>query len=807
MVKKIFISGMLYLASAVMFSVAAGTLYYVSPTGNDANNGTSISTPVKTINKAISYAISNNGDIIYVMTGTYNTTLWVTKNGLTISAYPGNTPVIDGGTTLPGENFNSMLSVVGNNNTVNGFEVKNSNVNGTQATAGIGVYVTGVHNTLSNLIVHDSWQNGIIIHGDYTTVEYCTVYNNVLNNSGTPVPGAASGLSAGRNNSAAALIPGIVSYAILRHNITYNNWGEGISCYEADHCTMEDNITYDNWAPNLYLSDATNSLVQRNLVYISSAPAIPTRDNAITGLSLMDEVSTVPRSANNTLINNLIYKANLQAFSGSLVANSGLNNVLIANNTIIDGPLITGFGGTMNITNTNSQIRNNIILGSGCSVPNATGITFSNNNWSVTPLAATSTSDVIGNPQIARTGSTAPGQLTANYFMLTSCFSPVINKALVLSQVTGDYFGTSRGNLPDIGGQEYNLPDVIVTSLIYNPSTHIFSCVVKNQGTRETPSGTAVGVKYSVDGVSRTWGNVATPPLAAGASATVESDGGTYIIPDGIHTITAFVDDVDRFPESNETNNQLSQSITVGNLLLNPSFDSNTSPWIFNLFSPAVATVASIAQTGYTGKAAKTTITNAGTADWHIQLVQVLPITTGNTYMVTFKASAAAARTIKIEFQQAISPYTNYWASSAINITTTPTTYGPYTFVCTTTDATEKFCFFLGNSTAAVWIDDVVITAYPIPLKSPKIATNLTNENLAANLSIYPNPAMDNLTIQLSNLSVNEKAQIYNTMGKLVKEFNVSSLSQQFNIEDLSNGLYFVKMKSNPKMTQKFIKQ
>ncbi|MGH9893021.1 MAG: calcium-binding protein [bacterium] len=40
-------------------------------------------------------------------------------------------------------------------------------------------------------------------------------------------------------------------------------------------------------------------------------------------------------------------------------------------------------------------------------------------------------------------------------------------------------------------------------------------------------------------------------------------NGGFDTIPTGTHTITAFVDDVNRFAESDETNNQLSQSITV----------------------------------------------------------------------------------------------------------------------------------------------------------------------------------------------------------------------------------------------------
>jgi CARDB len=107
-----------------------------------------------------------------------------------------------------------------------------------------------------------------------------------------------------------------------------------------------------------------------------------------------------------------------------------------------------------------------------------------------------------------------------------------------------------------------NLPDLIPTSLSYNTTTGLFTSVVTNQGSAATPAGVIVGVSYSVDGVQHTWGTVAGP-LAAGASVTIGTNGGAYAIPSGTHTITAFADDVNRIAESNETNNTLSQTITV----------------------------------------------------------------------------------------------------------------------------------------------------------------------------------------------------------------------------------------------------
>jgi hypothetical protein len=104
------------------------------------------------------------------------------------------------------------------------------------------------------------------------------------------------------------------------------------------------------------------------------------------------------------------------------------------------------------------------------------------------------------------------------------------------------------------------LPDIIVTSVSYDSQTGLFSSVIKNQGAAATPAGVFVGVLYSVDGVGQTWGGL-SGSLPAGASATVSTQGGTYMISSGVHTIEAFVDDPNRIAESNENNNKLSASV------------------------------------------------------------------------------------------------------------------------------------------------------------------------------------------------------------------------------------------------------
>jgi hypothetical protein len=138
------------------------------------------------------------------------------------------------------------------------------------------------------------------------------------------------------------------------------------------------------------------------------------------------------------------------------VAN-GLDNVLIANNTLVNAQLKIGTTFTPN--NTNSFVRNNIFASyNGVPVAvsnNTTGITFSNNLWSSSPPSAlTGTAGVTGNPQLALTGSASPGALTADFFRLLPA-SPAINKGVSLPGYSDyDFFSTARVGTPDIGGHE-----------------------------------------------------------------------------------------------------------------------------------------------------------------------------------------------------------------------------------------------------------------------------------------------------------------------------------------------------------------
>ncbi|MDD5323186.1 MAG: CARDB domain-containing protein [Methylococcales bacterium] len=130
-----------------------------------------------------------------------------------------------------------------------------------------------------------------------------------------------------------------------------------------------------------------------------------------------------------------------------------------------------------------------------------------------------------------------------------------------------------------------SLPDVIVTSVSY--ANGIFTSTVKNQGISATPAGTIIGIGYSVDGVWKTWGSV-NGPLAAGASVTIGTSGAPFTIPTGTHTINAYVDDINRFAESDETNNQITQSITIGSTTSLPDVFITSISYANGIFTSTV---------------------------------------------------------------------------------------------------------------------------------------------------------------------------------------------------------------------------
>jgi hypothetical protein len=424
------------------------TDYYVSPSGNDNSSG-SLDKPLKTIGAGVSKLKA--GDVLFVRSGTYAEEVYVSQSGtvnapVTITAFSGEHPVIDGQNTKPATYGSSLVTLEGDYVYFSGFEVINSNC--------MAVILLGQHDKASKITAHHAQENGVLVCGDYGIAEDCVVYQCDRSNSSNPGHPASGYWSTGIS-AARSPVDGITTNAIIRRNIVYDNWGEGISSFEAEGTLIEDNITYDNWSVNLYISDTRNALVQRNIVYNTPGNTVGERRP----FTLGDENSSVPRSANNIVINNFIYNADLWAFWSTGVPGSGLDHVIIANNTLVNGQLQIGASVADQAYNTSGTICNNIFITDDGNpweiMGNLDRLTFSHNLWSKTPPSGLSgTGDVIGDPKLAKKGDTGPGKLSGSYFKLLQN-SPAINKGIVLDAVKVDFFMTPRDSNPDLGGYEY----------------------------------------------------------------------------------------------------------------------------------------------------------------------------------------------------------------------------------------------------------------------------------------------------------------------------------------------------------------
>jgi uncharacterized protein YuzB (UPF0349 family) len=408
-------------------------VYYVSNSGNDSNNG-NITNPWKTLVYASGKLKA--GDTLYIRGGTYKeVTSWSTDGTqlkpITIMNYPGESVVIDGYDTIPANTGGTwMFMVWGDWYYVGGLEVTRSFDEG-------AIGVKGEYVIIDNCYTHHNWGAGITVMGSYSTAQYNRVwYNGVSNENGTNTRGGwPASLTCAR----------YPDHCTLKGNTSWENWGEGISTFEANHTIIEDNISYDNMQ-NFYMSDTQYSIMQRNFSYCSVNNIVDPYSTQ-NGILIGDEKAS---SSNNTIINNIVYGCDRNLASGT---NESTNNI-IANNTFVNTDSdynILFYSGTC----TNCKFVNNIILQEDShiiAVNAGTGWSFFNNLWSKTPSSKLiGTNDIIGNPLLLENTSY---DLTSWYILNSS--SPAIGKAMVLDMVLNDYFNYTRDNLPDIGAIEYH---------------------------------------------------------------------------------------------------------------------------------------------------------------------------------------------------------------------------------------------------------------------------------------------------------------------------------------------------------------
>ena len=442
---------------ALIFAFALGfasqawaTTYYVALNGNDSYNGLSpayssgSSGPFRTFQHA-AYAV-RPGDTVQIRGGTYveyggswgYSTSGTESNPITITAYPGETVMIDGANhTLPSGTYAPLMQIYGDWYRISNVELRYGSY--------AGLNIIGNHCTVDNIYSHHNRGSGIFTSGDYNTIVNCRVhYNSMDNEYGAMSIGWGFGISLCSN----------AQYSTIRNCTAWNNWGEGLSIASGYYCTIEDSVSYDNFTANIYVSQSVGGVVRRNLSYYTNGNPLQAHVSSQNCIFAGDE-GNPPDSTGNMIVNNLT----LGGDRGLLVTGHQFQNLLVAYNTFVNafGRLGAYESGCVFInsgSSTGGRFVNNIILqedGVPISHMEATGVSFGTNNWSRLPLSGCrGTGDVIGDPQVLKTGSAGAGELSPGWFRILET-SPARGKAVVLSQVAEDFARTPRGNPPDIG--------------------------------------------------------------------------------------------------------------------------------------------------------------------------------------------------------------------------------------------------------------------------------------------------------------------------------------------------------------------
>ncbi|HUJ70790.1 MAG TPA: right-handed parallel beta-helix repeat-containing protein, partial [Verrucomicrobiae bacterium] len=155
---------------------AEAATYYVATNGSDSASGTSISTPFRSVARAV--GLANPGNLIYVRGGTYttNATISISRNGaaanpIRLRAYPGEKPVLNfGSQTFSSSNRGINLSASWWQ--VSGLEIENAGDN--------GMNVSGSSNIIELCVFHDCSDTGLQLSHPASSnlVLNCDAYHN-----------------------------------------------------------------------------------------------------------------------------------------------------------------------------------------------------------------------------------------------------------------------------------------------------------------------------------------------------------------------------------------------------------------------------------------------------------------------------------------------------------------------------------------------------------------------------------------------------------------------------------------------------
>ena len=240
-------------------SVRAG-IRYVSPTGNDANAGTSWAAAKLTVQAAVATAVT--GDTVLVTNGVYALTSAINiTNAIVLTSVNGSSATI-----LDGQQAGRCVLINGFAATVNGFTLRNG-----RAINGGGVYCNG--GTVTNCVITNNQAvgdepKGGGVYCDGGTVSHCVISGNSVTSTNTYLYGAfadGGGIYAVNQSQ-------IDHSTVINNSLTgYYAGGGGINANNGSvvNCTVSGNTAYGHWYASgggVYMTANAGGLIRNCLI-------------------------------------------------------------------------------------------------------------------------------------------------------------------------------------------------------------------------------------------------------------------------------------------------------------------------------------------------------------------------------------------------------------------------------------------------------------------------------------------------------------------------------------------------------------
>lgn len=330
----------------LVFSIILKAQYYVSPNGDDINNG-NINNPFKTIKKALD-EIKVLGDTIYLREGIYTQriTLETPVSGSAASnknlwAYPGEHPIID----FSGQTYSSSSRGIKINEDywhIKGIEIKNAGDN--------GIHISGHHNIVENCSIHHNKDTGLQISngGSYNRIINCDSYLNYDSNShGENADGFAPKLDIGQGN-------------YFKNCRAYLNSDDGWDCYEGQNQIIIDSCWsfhngYNIWGDNSFQGDGNGfklggnyipapHIIRNSIAFDNKSKGFDQNHNTA-GITVYNctgwrngrnfSFSENPTDSFHIFKNNISYQADVSISSSSISENNSWNGFVVSSSDFI----------------------------------------------------------------------------------------------------------------------------------------------------------------------------------------------------------------------------------------------------------------------------------------------------------------------------------------------------------------------------------------------------------------------------------------------------------------------------------------